>query len=64
MFPGTESKIELRLNKIQYSNKDAENVASKSVLLAADIIEFATLGSITKHNRNGNENDKKTISLD
>ena len=61
MFPGAESKIELGFNKIQYLNKDAENVASESVLLAADVIEFAILGSITKHNRNGNENGKKTI---
>ena len=42
MFPRTDSKLELGL-KIQYLNKDAVNVASESVLLAADVIEFATL---------------------
>ena len=64
MFPGTDSKLELRLNKIQYLNKDAVNVASKSVLLAADVIEFATLGSLSNDDGDGNENDRKTIGLD
>ena len=64
MFPGTDSKLELRLNKIQYLNKDAENAASKSVLLAADVIEFAILGSSSNDDGDGNENDKKAISLD
>ena len=41
-----------------------ENVASKSVLLAADDIEFAILGSLSNDDGDGNENDKKTISLD
>ena len=63
MFPGTDSKLELRLNKIQYLNKDAENVASKSVPLAADVIEFAILGSLSNDDGDGNENDKKTIGL-
>ena len=56
MFPGTDSKLELRLNKIQYLNKDAVNVASKSVLLAADVI---LLGSLSNDDGDGNENDKK-----
>ena len=60
MFPGTDSKLELRLNKIQYLNKDAVNVASKSVLLAADVIEFATLGSLS----NDDGGVKKAIGLD
>ena len=64
MFPGTDSKLELRLYKIQYLNKDAVNVASKSVLLAADVIEFATLGSLSNDDGGGNENDKKAIGLD
>ena len=64
MFPGTDSKLELRLNKIQYLNKDAVNVASKSVLLAADVIEFATLGSLSNDDGDGNENSKKAIGLD
>ena len=64
MFPGTDSKLELRLNKIQYLNKDAENVASKSVPLAADVIEFAILGSLSNDDGDGNENDKKTLGLD
>ena len=64
MFPGTDSKLELRLNKIQYLNKDAVNVASKSVLLAADVIEFATLESLSNDDGDGNENSKKAIGLD
>ena len=60
VFPGTDSKLELRLNKIQYLNKDAVNVASKSVLLAADVIEFATLGSLS----NDDGGVKKAIGLD
>ena len=64
MFPGTDSKLELRLNKIQYLNKDAVNVASESVLLAADVIEFAILGSLSNDDGDGNENGKKTIGLD
>ena len=40
-------------------NKDAVNVASKSVLLAADVIEFAILRSLSNDDRDGNENDKK-----
>ena len=64
MFPGTDSKLELRLNKIQYLNKDAVNVASESVLLAADVIEFATLGSLSNDDGDGNKNDRKTIGLD
>ena len=64
MFPGTDSKLELRLNKIQYLDKDAVNVASKSVLLAADVIEFATLGSLSNDDGGVNENDRKTIGLD
>ena len=59
MFPGTDSKLELRLNKIQYLNKDAVNVASESVLLAADVIEFAILGSLSNDDGDGNKNDKK-----
>ena len=42
-------------------NKDAVNVASKSVLLAADVIEFATLGSSSNDDGDGNENGKKNI---
>ena len=62
MFPGTDSKLELRLNKIQYLNKDAVNVASKSVLLAADVI---LLGSLSNDDGDGNENDKKkALGLD
>ena len=64
MFPGTDSKLELRLNKIQYLNKDAVNVANESVLLAADVIEFAILGSLSNDDGDGNENGKKTIGLD
>ena len=64
MFPGAESKTELGFNKIQYYNKDAENVASTSVLLTADVIEFATLGSLSNDDRDGNDNGKKTICLD
>ena len=40
-------------------NKDAVNVASKSVLLAADVIEFAILGSSSNDDGDGNENGKK-----
>ena len=60
MFPGTDSKLELRL-KIQYLNKDAVNVVSESVLLAADVIEFATLGSLSNDDGDGNENGKKAL---
>ena len=60
MFPGTDSKLELRLNKIQYLNRDAISVASKSVLLAADVLEFATLGSVSNDDGDGNKNDKKS----
>ena len=63
MFPGTDSKLELRLNKIQYLNKDAVNVERKGVLLAADVIEFATLGSLSDDDGDGNENDKKAIGF-
>ena len=46
-------------------NKDAVNVASKSVLLAADVIEFVILRSLSNDDRDGNENDKKkAICLD
>ena len=45
-------------------NKDAVNVASKSVLLAADVIEFATLGSSSNDDGDGNENSKKAKGLD
>ena len=45
-------------------NKDAVNVVSKSVLLAADVIEFATLGSLSNDDGDGNENGKKAIGLD
>ena len=61
MFLGTQSKIELRLNKIQYRNKDAVNVATKDVLLAADVIEFAIFGSSSNDDGDGNENHKKNI---
>ena len=54
----TDSKLELRL-RIQYLNKDAVNVASESVLLAADVIEFATLGSLSNDDGDGNKNGKK-----
>ena len=30
-------------------------------MLAADVIEFATLGSLSNDDGDGNENDKKTI---
>ena len=63
VFPGTDSKLELRLNKIQYLNKDAVNVERKGVLLAADVIEFATLGSLSDDDGDGNENDKKAIGF-
>ena len=42
-------------------NKDAVNVASKSVLLAADVIEFAILGSSSNDDGDGNESGKKSI---
>ena len=32
--------------------------------MAADDIEFATLGSLNNDDGDGNENDKKTIGLD
>ena len=60
MFPRTDSKLELRL-KIQYLNKDAVNIVSESVLLAADVIEFATLGSLSNDDGDGNENGKKAL---
>ena len=63
VFPRTDSKLELRL-KIQYLNKDAINVVSESVLLAADVIEFATLGSLSNDDGDGNENGKKALGLD
>ena len=62
VFPRTDSKLELRL-KIQYLNKDAVNIASESVLLAADVIEFATLGSLTNDDGDGNANDKKALGF-
>ena len=40
-------------------NEDAVKVASKSVLLAADVIEFATLGSLSNDDGDDNENHKK-----
>ena len=62
VFPRTDSKLELRL-KIQYLNKDAVNVVSESVLLAADVIEFATLGSLSNDDGDGNENGKKALGF-
>ena len=41
-------------------NKDAVNVASKSVLLVADVIEFAILGSLSNDDGDDNENGKKS----
>ena len=60
MFPGAESKVELGFNKIKYENKDAENVASKSVLLAAEVVEFVILGSLSNDDWDGNKNDKQS----
>ena len=44
-------------------NKEAVNVASKSVLLAADVIEFAIFGSSSNDDGDGNENGKKNNRL-